>query len=443
MTTGREPMVTTVAEAIARRVLEGPPRLGPVRLVCVDGPAGSGKTTLAAAVARRTGAAVLHLDDLYEGWAGLGGVWDRLEEQVLVPLAEGRPARYQRYDWVAGRFAEWHDVPVPGVLVLEGCGSAPRAVDGRAGLIVWVEAPADVRLERGLTRDGAYMRPQWDRWMESEAAHFAREDTRARADVVVDGTGGTPDGAAERGPSVPDRSWLRRPVLTVAPDLLGTVVRTTSPDGVVAVRLTEVEAYAGLADPGSHAFRGPTARNRVMFGPPGHLYVYRHLGLHHCANVVTGEDGVAAAVLLRAGEVVEGHELARDRRRRAGVLRADVDLARGPARLAVALGLDLSRYGVNVLDPDGPVVLLVPPSGRPPSSVRSGPRVGVSGAGGSAEHHPWRYWLDGEPTVSAYRPGTSRRASAASRTGSAAPEPQARAAGPRKPDADGAARTAH
>jgi uridine kinase len=179
--------------ALTRHVHDAAPQLGPVRLVCVDGPAGSGKSTLAGALAERlgragVGAAVVHLDDLYEGWSGLGGVWARVEEQLLAPLADGRPARYRRYDWVAGRFDGWVDVPVPGVLVLEGCGAAPRAVDGRAVLRVFVEAPDDVRLARGLARDGADMRDHWLAWMAEEAAEFAREDTRARADVVVDGT---------------------------------------------------------------------------------------------------------------------------------------------------------------------------------------------------------------------------------------------------------------
>src|SRR5690606_19374214 len=97
---------------------------------------------LAEHLAASLDAPVVHMDDLYEGWSGLGRVWDRVEAQLLTPLAAGRPARYQRYDWVAERFAEWCDVPVPGALVLEGCGSAPAAVDGRASLVVWVEAPA-------------------------------------------------------------------------------------------------------------------------------------------------------------------------------------------------------------------------------------------------------------------------------------------------------------
>lgn len=177
-------------DVLAVRVRRAAPRLGPVRLVCVDGPAGSGKSTLAAALAAQlgTGCAVVHLDDLYEGWSGLGGVWDRVEAQVLGPLAAGRPARYRRYDWLAGAFAEWVDVPVPGVLVLEGCGSAPRAVDDRTTLRVFVEAPDDVRLARGLARDGEAQHAHWTAWMREEAAEFSREDTRARADVVVDGT---------------------------------------------------------------------------------------------------------------------------------------------------------------------------------------------------------------------------------------------------------------
>lgn len=211
-----------------------------------------------------------------------------------------------------------------------------------------------------------------------------------------------------------DRDWLAGPVLEVAPRLLGALLTTTLPDGVVTVRLTEVEAYDGDADPGSHAYRGRTARNAVMFGPAGHLYVYRHLGLHMCANVVTGVDGRASAVLLRAGEVVEGVEIARARRLRRGVVRADVDLARGPARLADALGITLDHYGVDLVGArdnahDGvPPVRLEAP-GEPATAWVTGPRVGVSGVGGDAVVHPWRFWLPGEATVSAYRAAVPRR----------------------------------
>ncbi|MFD7025142.1 DNA-3-methyladenine glycosylase [Promicromonospora sukumoe] len=208
------------------------------------------------------------------------------------------------------------------------------------------------------------------------------------------------------------REFFDRPVVDVARDLLGATLTRRTADGAVALRITEVEAYDGTNDPGSHAFRGPTRRNETMFGEPGHLYVYRHLGLHYCANVVCGPEGVASAVLLRAGEVTgpgpEGVALARRRRLASGVARTDRDLARGPARLTVALGLDLSDDGADVTDPDGAVVLDVPPA--PSGIVLSGPRVGVSGDGGRADLYPWRFWLDGEPTVSVYRAAAPRRA---------------------------------
>lgn len=208
-----------------------------------------------------------------------------------------------------------------------------------------------------------------------------------------------------------DRSWFDRPVLDVARGLLGAVLSVDRPDGTVAVRLTEVEAYRGADDPGSHAYRGRTARNAVMFGPGAHLYVYRHLGLHHCVNVVAGPEGAAAAVLLRAGDVVEGAVVARARRTAAGVVRTDVDLARGPARLAVALGLALADDGLDVLGPGVELRVLATPA----PVVRSGPRVGVAGPGGDAAAFPWRFWLPDEPTVSAYRPAAPR--TRASRTG--------------------------
>ena len=181
--------------------------------------------------------------------------------------------------------------------------------------------------------------------------------------------------------------------LAAAPRLLGARLRA----GSVAVRLTEVEAYAGAVDPGSHAYRGRTARNAVMFGPPGHLYVYFTYGLHHCANVVCGPPGEAAAVLLRAGEVVAGIELARARRPRA----VDRDLARGPARLCQALGLDRGADGADLTT--GPIRLeLGPPAPR--ARIARGPRVGLR----SAADLPWRFWLSEEPTVSAYRPAAPR-----------------------------------
>lgn len=185
----------TAAVVVAQRTVASRPRLGPVRLVCVDGPAGSGKTTFAATVrdelvGRGLVVGVLHLDDLYEGWTGLeGSLWPRLAAQVLEPLRRGRAGRYQRYDWVGGAFDGWVDVPVPQALVLEGCGSARRDVDALASVRVWVSASADLRLTRGLERDGEAAREHWLRWMDDEAAHFARERTADRADLRVDAWG--------------------------------------------------------------------------------------------------------------------------------------------------------------------------------------------------------------------------------------------------------------
>jgi DNA-3-methyladenine glycosylase len=185
---------------------------------------------------------------------------------------------------------------------------------------------------------------------------------------------------------------LRLPAPEAAPMLLGGVVRRRAEEGVVAVRLTEVEAYDGANDPASHGFRGPTERTRVMFGPPGHLYVYLSYGMHWCANVVTGGAGTASAVLLRAGEVVEGHDLARSRR---GPHVREHGLARGPGCLGQALGLTREQDGAHLLG-DGPLTLTPGDSG---SRVVSGPRVGIS----AAHELPWRFWLEGERSVSAYR----------------------------------------
>ena len=181
-------------------------------------------------------------------------------------------------------------------------------------------------------------------------------------------------------------------VLEVAPRLLNAVLR----NGAVAVRITEVEAYDGPADPGSHAHNGRTNRNAVMFGPAGRLYVYFTYGMHHCCNVTAGPDGSPSAVLLRAGEVVDGLPTARDRRRS-----SDRDLARGPARLCQVLALDLSHNGTDLLS--GRVTLTI---GEPPATVRTGPRVGLR----KAADRRWRFWADGEPSVSTYRPAVARRA---------------------------------
>lgn len=187
---------------------------------------------------------------------------------------------------------------------------------------------------------------------------------------------------------------LAGPPADVAPRLLGARLVSSVGSGLVAVRITEVEAYEGAADPASHAYRGPTPRNAVMFGPPGFLYVYFVYGMHWCLNVVCGAEGSGAAVLLRAGQVVKGAGLARERRPAA---RADAELARGPARLASALGATGAQNGIDLLDPAAPVRLLLTDAG--PRAVAQGPRVGVS----AGADRPWRFWLAGDPTVSPYR----------------------------------------
>lgn len=160
----------------------------------------------------------------------------------------------------------------------------------------------------------------------------------------------------------------------------------------VTVRITEVEAYGGTADPASHAFTR-TPRSETMYGPPWRLYVYRSYGMHWCANVVTGPTEQAAAVLVRAGAVVDGLDLARGRR---GDV-ADHRLAQGPGNLAAALGITGDDLGTDLLDPNG--VHLGPEPTAPPGGVTSGPRVGVARAADA----PWRFWVAGDPTVSAYR----------------------------------------
>jgi DNA-3-methyladenine glycosylase len=191
---------------------------------------------------------------------------------------------------------------------------------------------------------------------------------------------------------------LARPSLEVAPTLLGATLRHRTPEGEVALRLTEVEAYAGADDPGSHAFRGMTARNEVMFGPAGRLYVYFTYGMHHCCNVVVGAEGTASAVLLRAGEVVEGVELARSRRPGS----SHRDLARGPARLCKALAIDARHNGADLASGD---LVLAPGDPVAAERVATGPRVGLR----EAADHPWRFWLQDDPTVSTYRPAAPLR----------------------------------
>ncbi|MFC5338317.1 DNA-3-methyladenine glycosylase [Leucobacter denitrificans] len=211
-----------------------------------------------------------------------------------------------------------------------------------------------------------------------------------------------------------DRSFFHAQALEVAPRLLGATLALAGEDGSVSIRITEVEAYHGAGttgpyDAGSHARDRRTDRNAAMFGPPGHAYVYFTYGMHYALNLVCSPEGIASGVLLRAGDIVSGHELARSRREakrseassppRSGI--SDTAIARGPGNLAAALGITRERY--NTLD------LLAAPfslslASEPVPKIARGPRVGVSGeAGGSA--FPWRFWIPGAKSVSAYRPG--------------------------------------
>ncbi|GAA2633437.1 DNA-3-methyladenine glycosylase [Actinomadura fulvescens] len=196
------------------------------------------------------------------------------------------------------------------------------------------------------------------------------------------------------------REFFDRPVEEVAPALLGQVLAHRNEDGEVLLRLTEVEAYAGPLDPASHAYRGRTQRNAVMFGPPGFSYVYFTYGMHFCMNLVCAEEGTASAVLLRAGEVISGVELAASRRPRSTVR----DLARGPARLCQALAIGREQYGLDVCSPDSPLRILAGEPG-PAELISTGPRTGVNGA----KETPWRFWIEGDPTVSPYRAHVPRK----------------------------------
>ncbi len=193
--------------------------------------------------------------------------------------------------------------------------------------------------------------------------------------------------------------WLSGPPEVTARALLGASLRGHG----VTLRLTEVEAYAGDGtDPASHAHRGRTPRNTVMFGPPGFAYVYFVFGMHWCVNVVCGREGEASAVLLRAAQVTGGIDLARRRR---GVTMADRELARGPARLAQCLAVDGGATGSSLVDGSGPMLLRPAPRPVDAGLVRAGPRVGVAGG----HDIPWRFWLADEPSVSAYRRHAPRR----------------------------------
>lgn len=191
-----------------------------------------------------------------------------------------------------------------------------------------------------------------------------------------------------------DRGFFTRPADELAPELLGCFVVA----GPVTLRITEVEAYLGQADPGSHAYRGQTKRNQTMFGPAGCLYVYRHMGLHSCCNVTAATPGVGEGVLLRAGQIVTGVELARARRAERGVTKSDVDLARGPGRLTVALGISWPDDGLDLCSPDAPIHLEARDS--PPATIARGPRIGLRPEATEPPEFALRFWTPGDPTVS-------------------------------------------
>ena len=180
----------------------------------------------------------------------------------------------------------------------------------------------------------------------------------------------------------------------MAPDLLGRVLVRVLPDGTrLAARLVETEAYEE-SDPASHSYRGRTPRTDVMFGPPGHLYVYFTYGMHHCMNAVVGGDGQGAAVLLRAAEPIEGLSAMAERRGTSDVRW----LCSGPARLAQAFGIGREANGIDLVA--GAVMWLSEGDPAPPSAVVRTSRVGVT----VGTDRPWRYLVRGDPFVSPGRP---------------------------------------
>jgi DNA-3-methyladenine glycosylase len=184
-----------------------------------------------------------------------------------------------------------------------------------------------------------------------------------------------------------DREFYRRDSRAVAPDLLGKVVVAGERRG----RIVEVEAYCGPEDPAAHSYRGPTARNATMFGPPGHLYVYFTYGMHWCCNPVCGDDDEGVAVLLRALEPLTGLEAMRAAR---GGVR-DRDLCRGPARLCEALGITGTLDGADLVTGDRGVSI-VDDGTPPPADPAVGPRIGITRGADS----PWRWWVPDSPWVS-------------------------------------------
>lgn len=176
-------------ESLARRILASPPKAGrATRIVAADGSSGSGKTTFAEKLAPFLEAPTVHMDDIFPGWDGLAKAVPLLVEWILEPLSKGRPARYRRFDWHAMEYAEWNEIPPPKALIVEGVGCGARAASPYLAFLAWVEAPKELRMKRGVERDGEAFRPHWERWAKQEEAMFRAERTRFRADLIVDGS---------------------------------------------------------------------------------------------------------------------------------------------------------------------------------------------------------------------------------------------------------------
>jgi uridine kinase len=173
------------SERIAQLARAAPPRAGTVRVIAIDGRAGSGKTTLAGQLAERVAAPIVQLEQLYPGWDGLQAGIDLVVEAVLIPLSADQVAEVPRYDWLASRFIEPWPLEHPELLIVEGVGAGARAAAAFASVLVWLELDADLRKERAMARDGDVFRPHWARWAEQEDVLLAREQTPARADIIV------------------------------------------------------------------------------------------------------------------------------------------------------------------------------------------------------------------------------------------------------------------
>ncbi len=170
---------------MVRLALAAPPRCGDTVVIGIDGPSGSGKSTLARAVQAELGGVLVQMDDLFPGWDGLAEAAGLLHQQVLVPLSEGDPGGYRRWDWIESAWAETVVVPATSLLIVEGCASTVRPAAELVALPIWVEADPDVRMTRGIERDGEAFRPHWERWAAQERALFGADGTRDRAALIV------------------------------------------------------------------------------------------------------------------------------------------------------------------------------------------------------------------------------------------------------------------